>query len=73
MIKTFFKEFKDMCINNPCKWIGKHWKGYLLLHALLASIVIIPIVILHYVDEIKDKFSSIKEKIKKRFSRKNKD
>lgn len=73
MVKTFFKEFKDMCINNPCKWVSKHWKGYLLLHALLASIVIIPIVILHYLDEIKEKFSSIKEKIKKRFSRKNKD
>lgn len=34
-MKEFFKDYKEMCIDSQRMWMKKHWKGYILMYAIL--------------------------------------
>ena len=50
--KNFWKDLGTLQLNS-CRWLKKHWKGYLVLTAIICGVEMIVI----YRDKIKEKIS----------------
>ena len=55
-MKEFWKDYVDLC-KHSCRWMKKHWKGYILVCIIIYALTFIWLSRDYIMDYIREKFS----------------